>query len=97
MFQEFPKWYHGPEGKSAIFDKIEDVPEGWHDHPNRHLIIEPGAALPEDGPDAHGGVYKADLIAALRKLEQKVHANASARKMHETLTALGYFDTPQEQ
>jgi len=91
-FVAWPSWRFGPEGQSAIFEKQEDVPVGWHPPEDMHLIIEPGSAPPEDGPDAHGGIHKADLIAALRKLEQKVHANESPRKMHEKLTALGYFE-----
>lgn len=34
--QDWPKWVKGPEGESRIFDKAEDVPEGW------------GAALPPE-------------------------------------------------
>jgi len=29
----FPAWYYGPDGESQIFDREEDVPEGWTDHP----------------------------------------------------------------
>jgi hypothetical protein len=94
--QEFPKWYHGPEGQSGIFESVEEVPAGWHDHPNRHLIIEPGAPLPEDGPEAHGGWHKADLIAALRALGHKIHANASARSMHTKLVEVGHINRPME-
>ena len=26
---EWPAWFNGPKGETAIFDKAEDVPTGW--------------------------------------------------------------------
>ena len=26
---EWPAWYHGPDGHSAIFDSFNEVPAGW--------------------------------------------------------------------
>lgn len=30
----WPSWRYGPGGQSAIFQKAEDVPEGWVSHPS---------------------------------------------------------------
>lgn len=37
----WPAWYHGPNGQSEIFDRAEDVPEGWVDHPSKVPPPEP--------------------------------------------------------
>lgn len=31
---KWPSWRYGPEGQSAIFQKEEDVPEGWTKRPD---------------------------------------------------------------
>jgi len=32
--KNWPAWRYGPDGKSGIFDREEDVPTGWTDHPD---------------------------------------------------------------
>ena len=34
-FIEFPKWMYGPDGEAQIFEKEEDIPQGWVDHPSK--------------------------------------------------------------
>lgn len=31
--KNWPAWYYGPEGQSAIFEAASEVPEGWQDTP----------------------------------------------------------------
>lgn len=31
--QKFPKWMNGPDGQGAVFERAEDIPEGWVEHP----------------------------------------------------------------
>lgn len=31
---KFPGFRYGPNGEAQIFDRAEDVPEGWTDNPN---------------------------------------------------------------
>jgi len=88
-FVAWPSWRFGPGGASGIFEKPEDVPVGWYPPEEAHLIVEPDAAKPEDGPDAHGGYYKTALIQMLRKEGEKIHANAAPRTLYEKLVALG--------
>lgn len=33
MTNEFPSWRYGPDGAAEIFERAEDVPAGWVDHP----------------------------------------------------------------
>lgn len=33
-YQAWPAWFYGPDGESAVFDRAEDVPDGWTDNPN---------------------------------------------------------------
>lgn len=33
VHQAFPSWRYGPAGESRLFDKAEDVPEGWGETP----------------------------------------------------------------
>lgn len=35
MRPQWPAWYFGPNGEERIFQKIEDVPKGWQDHPSK--------------------------------------------------------------
>lgn len=32
QYQAWPAWMYGPEGRSAVFDRAEDVPDGWVSH-----------------------------------------------------------------
>jgi hypothetical protein len=32
----WPAWRYGPAGESQVFDRPEDVPAGWEDHPSKH-------------------------------------------------------------
>jgi len=34
-FQSFPSWRYGPNGEAKIFEREEDIPEGWVDHPSK--------------------------------------------------------------
>lgn len=67
---DFPAWYYGPEGQQQVFQRAEDVPEGWQDHPSK--VITPaktGGKAVETGDqsntlDAHGWAWDPQLHAA---------------------------------
>ncbi len=44
---KFPGWFYGPNGEAQIFDREEDVPEGWKDHPSKFAKAESEAAAPD--------------------------------------------------
>jgi hypothetical protein len=31
----WPAWYYGPGGAAAIFERADDIPEGWADAPGK--------------------------------------------------------------
>ncbi len=43
--QAWPAWRHGPDGSSKVFDKAEDVPEGWTEAP-MSLVAATAAEIP---------------------------------------------------
>lgn len=47
---KFPGWRFGPNGEAQIFEREEDVPDGWTDNPNdfKKAENEPHTALPEE-------------------------------------------------
>lgn len=49
--RNWPAWYFGPDGESKIFTSIDDVPEGWLDHPSKH---ESGEGIDADKLGATG-------------------------------------------
>lgn len=60
----FPAWFYGPNGESQMFQRREDVPEGWADSPARFkpeadceatpdAIFVNGERLVEQGQDHH--------------------------------------------
>jgi len=34
-YEGFPGWFYGPQGQSKLFQKADDVPAGWQDHPDK--------------------------------------------------------------
>jgi len=85
----WPAWYYGPGGSSAIFNSLEEVPEGWFCYDDRDKVVEPGAPPLPDSPDSWAGHSKASLIMALRKAGHKIHANYSPRKLFELAVETG--------
>lgn len=49
----FPSVRYGPEGAVATFDREEDVPEGWMDHPSK--VQEAAQGSSETGGDSEPG------------------------------------------
>lgn len=63
LWPSWPAWYYGPRGGAAVFEREEDVPGGWLDHP----FADP---LDHDGDGKKGGSPKpeqTDDLPALRK------------------------------
>lgn len=49
-YQAWPAWYFGPNNQSGVFDRAEDVPEGWVDHPSKLQPAEPEASARRGRP-----------------------------------------------
>ncbi len=48
---DWPSWRYGPNGAADIFERADDVPAGWVDHPGK-LAADP---LDHDGDGRKGG------------------------------------------
>lgn len=61
---DFPAHYYGPNGENRVFDRKEDVPAGWHDHPSKH-VIDPAStgSKPAETGKENGGLSKAQTGA----------------------------------
>ena len=33
--KDWPAWRYGPNGRAAMFERSEDVPSDWRDHPSK--------------------------------------------------------------
>lgn len=68
----WPAWYYGPNGTGQIFDRAEDVPAGWQDHPSKvgkaaQSAATPTLVTPDTETveiDADGHPWSADIHAA---------------------------------
>lgn len=56
----WPSWRYGPKGEADIFERPEDVPVGWFDHPSMHGAQ---AAPIVDDPDT---ASREEVISALK-------------------------------
>jgi hypothetical protein len=72
---EWPAWRFGPDGDKALFEKPEDVPDGWTKKPGQ--IFE----APEAKPD----LCKETMIARLIDLKIKVDPRWGRAKLKEVL------------
>lgn len=48
----WPAWFNSPEGKSAIFEKAEDVPTGWTSGAEKQAAGSEKLAAPPKAPKA---------------------------------------------
>ena len=48
----FPSFRYGPDGQAQVFEREEDVPPGWEDHPSKVKASDP---FDHDGDGKPGG------------------------------------------
>lgn len=75
---EWPAWRFGPDGESQLFEKAEDVPEGWTPKPPS-VIYE----APEQAP-----VDKEKIIDQLKEFGVTPDPRWGAVKLQEVLKEL---------
>lgn len=67
----WPSWRYGPNGESGVFERPEDVPEGWFDSPQKACAwaaeraeieapAEPGVDAPAEPPKRRPGRPRKD-------------------------------------
>lgn len=68
-------FFYGPNGEQEIFTSMEDVPEGWRDHP-----FEPDP-LDHDGDGRKGGSTSAaeDAKAEVQRLRAEYRAKLNKK------------------
>lgn len=49
----WPAWYFGPDGARDIFEREEDVPKGWQNHPSK--VKQKADPFDHDGDGKPGG------------------------------------------
>jgi hypothetical protein len=67
---DFPAWYYGPEGQQQVFQRAEDVPEGWQDHPSKVITAAKTGSKPQEP--------KVDKIPAAQRGAAPVTAGSNA-------------------
>ncbi len=85
IHQAWPSWRFGPNGEALIFERAEDVPEGWSDTPPPTPAPARGN-LTEGAPDA----LKAARADADRASDLVAKFQAERDKLVEGLTELGF-------
>lgn len=55
LSKTWPAWFYGPGEKAEIFERAEDVPAGWQDHPSKVTAAKPA---PTPAPAASGSEAK---------------------------------------
>jgi hypothetical protein len=70
----WPSWRYGPDGQAEIFERVEDVPEGWLDHPSKHQ--------PADDPNT---ASREEVINTLRARGVDFDGRWSDRRLKELL------------
>lgn len=68
VFPYWPAWFFGPGGASAVFEGPLEVPEGWHDDPNKVGVRGAKTEI----PGYEEAVAAAEAAAEPLKFEQPV-------------------------
>lgn len=71
----WPGWWYGPDGQSAIFQREEDVPEGWKNRPQQ--TFETVEVVPPP--------VKEDVIAKLQSLNITIDPRWGLGKLVQVL------------
>lgn len=83
--KKFPGWFYGPNGEAQVFDKVEDVPKGWQDDPNKFGSRK--EEEPADPPLEHGGLTRQQIIDDLQRREIKYKVTQTTAALYRLLEA----------
>jgi len=85
-FKAWPSWRYGPNGEAEIFEKAEDVPKGWQDHPSKFKRREKGEVEKEDDGDADlGGLTREQIIGDLQRRNVSFKETETDRALYRKL------------
>lgn len=68
---DWPGWFYGPNGQSAIFKSAAEVPKGWEDAPQKVRAAQPVEIVEEVLPNSAVPI-SAELPKAKRAYKRKV-------------------------
>lgn len=76
----WPSYRYGPNGESRVFEREEDVPGGWHDHPSKVL-------KDDDEPNVAPVIpmSRKEIVADLKALGVPYERSAPTAKLYEAL------------
>lgn len=81
VFPQWPSWYYGPDGEAKIFQREEDVPQGWKNTPY--------PPAPEKAPEpVPTGPTREEMIAELEAAGVALKRNFSTAKLRELFDQL---------
>lgn len=76
---EWPAWRFSPDGESQLFEKAEDVPEGWTSKPPSVIY---------EAPAQSAKINKEDVIKQLQDFSVDIDPRWGLAKMKEVLKEL---------
>lgn len=78
----WPAWFYGPNGEAQIFERSEDVPEGWLDDPRKQADAK---APPPPQAESKPPLKRDEIVAELRRHNVLFQRNASTTSLYEKL------------
>jgi hypothetical protein len=76
-YKAWPAWWYGPNGEAQVFQRPEDVPDGWKTSPSAHFEPPPAPTPPP--------MTRKAVIAALTLRGVAFQRNAPTSVLYELL------------
>lgn len=95
--KEYPKWMYGPNDESRIFQRDEQIPKGWEDHPEKVGKSPPKPSKPSKpskSQDPGEAAERTTILAALREAGFDVADDATDDEINAKIDELN-ARTPQ--
>lgn len=84
----WPAWFYGPDDQSAIFQKDDEIPEGWKDHPSKVGNADEEKKGDDDNSDSEIEMSREEIIAGLKEFDAEFKPNARTKTLYAQLQAL---------
>lgn len=78
----WPSWRYGPKDQAAVFEREEDVPMGWEDHPSKVKDLDMDVEQPQATPLS---MTREQIVAGLKERNIPFQRNAATAVLHEKL------------
>lgn len=89
MAKDYPRWMYGPNDQSRIFQKDDQIPTGWQDHPDK-VKKQSRAKDPAKGTAGNGNPEpteeeRMDTIRQLREAGADISDNATVDEINAAI------------